>query len=216
MKIACVGYRDWALNIYDDLKKHKDHKFLIQSSEECYDEKDIYRFNPDLVLFYGWSKIINERILNDFTCLMLHPSDLPKFRGGSPLQNQIIRGIKKSKISIFKINSEVDAGDIVAKGELDLSGSIDSIFKQLHKVGYELTKNLLKNEITYHKQDDSKATYFPRRKPSESEITVEEILNESSEYLCNKIRMLQDPYPNAFLKTKDGKKILIKKIEISE
>ena len=52
---------------------------------------------------------------------MLHPSDLPKFRGGSPIQNQIINGVKKTKISIFRINSEIDAGDIVAKAPLDLT-----------------------------------------------------------------------------------------------
>ena len=27
---------------------------------------------------------------------MLHPSPLPKYRGGSPIQNQIINGEKKS------------------------------------------------------------------------------------------------------------------------
>ena len=43
---------------------------------------------------------------------MLHPSPLPKFRGGSPIQNQIIRGKKISAVTIFKINKIIDGGDI--------------------------------------------------------------------------------------------------------
>ena len=44
---------------------------------------------PDIVLFYGWSWKVSEKLINKFDCLMLHPSPLPKYRGGSPIQNQI-------------------------------------------------------------------------------------------------------------------------------
>ena len=100
MKIACVGYRSWALNIYEKIIKTGDHKILLQSSENLFNEKDIYDFSPDLILFYGWSKIVPEKIINDFICLMLHPSDLPKFRGGSPIQNQILNKIYKTIINL--------------------------------------------------------------------------------------------------------------------
>ncbi|MDA9757489.1 formyltransferase family protein [Pseudomonadota bacterium] len=213
MKIACVGYRDWALKIYESIDSDK-HEILLQSSEEKYNEDSIRAFNPDLVLFYGWSKIIDDSILNDFICLMLHPSALPKFRGGSPLQNQIINGVKDSKITIFRMNQELDAGDIVAQCDLNLRGSIDEIFYRLEDLGAKLTNDFLENGISYKKQDHTKATYFKRRKPEESELTIDEISNQTSEYLFNKIRMLGDPYPNAFIKTKDGKKILIKLAEI--
>ena len=39
-------------------------------------------------------------------------------------------------------------------------------------------------------------TYYKRRKPKESELN----LNKSKEYVYNFIRMLSDPYPNAFIK----------------
>ena len=38
-----------------------------------------------------------------------------------------------------------------------------------------------------------------------SEITIEELENCTVKELYNKIRCLADPYPNAFIKTKDGK-----------
>ncbi len=216
MKIACIGYRDWAIKIYKDLEKDSSHEYIIQDSLESFNENEIYDFDPDLVLFYGWSNIIDEKILDDFICLMLHPSDLPKFRGGSPIQNQIINGVKMSKITIFRMDHTIDGGDIVCKGDLDLSVDIESIFDQLHKRGFELTKKILENGLSYEKQNDDDASYFKRRKPSESEITIDELLKKPSNYLLDKIRMLQDPYPNAFLRTKDGKKLLIKKADLSD
>ena len=65
--------------------------------------------NPDLILFYGWSSIIPQFILDSFTCL-IHPSRLPEFR--SPLQNQIIRGVSDSAVTIFKMTMTLDAGPI--------------------------------------------------------------------------------------------------------
>tara|TARA_Y100001973_G_C5183304_1_gene326244 strand:+ start:1718 stop:1879 length:162 start_codon:yes stop_codon:yes gene_type:complete len=42
-----------------------------------------------------------------------------------------------------------------------------------------------------------------------SEITFEEISDNTAEYLYNKIRALQSPYPNAFIKCKDGTKLFL-------
>jgi tRNA(Ile)-lysidine synthase TilS/MesJ len=39
---------------------------------------------------------------------------------------------------------------------------------------------------------------------------------KDSTYLYNKIRMLEYPYPNAYIKTIDGKKILIKLAELND
>jgi methionyl-tRNA formyltransferase len=58
-------------------------------------------------------------------------------------------------------------------------------------------------------QDHSAATFCKRRTPSESEITTEELATKSAEYLYNKIRMLADPYPNAYIVAADGKKVMI-------
>lgn len=213
MRIACVGYRKWALNIYDKLAQDFEHIFLIIRSKEQYSDEVIKDFDPDLILYYGWSWIVPEKIIDHYQCIMLHPSPLPKFRGGSPIQNQIIRDIKKSAVTLFIMNKELDAGDIVAQDELSLEGSLDEIFSRISTIGYQLTKNILINGIDRKPQDHSKATYYERRKPWQSEITIEELKTKNAQYLYNKVRMLADPYPNAFIKTFDGKRLLIKKVE---
>ena len=147
---------------------------------------------------------------------MLHPSPLPRYRGGSPIQNQIINGEKNSKVSIFIMNNEIDAGDIVAQENISLEGSIHDIFSRIEEAGVRLTINLLDSGLNPAAQNHAEATYCKRRTPEDSEITLEELSVSKASYLYNKIRMLGDPYPNAFIRTVDGKRLLIKDAEIRD
>ena len=213
MKILCVGYRDWAIKIYTNLmKKRKDKIFLHYT--KSYLEKKILKINPDIILFYGWSWIIKEKVFKNYNCFMLHPSPLPKYRGGSPIQNQIIRGEKISAVTIFKINEIIDGGDIYFQKKISLIGSLNKIFEKIVIEGTNGTLKILNTKkIKIKKQNHNTATYFTRRKPEQSEITIKEIKEKPAEYIANKIRMLDDPYPNAFIRLKN-KKLFIKKFKI--
>tara|TARA_B100000475_G_C14984619_1_gene309694 strand:+ start:503 stop:1168 length:666 start_codon:yes stop_codon:yes gene_type:complete len=216
MKIACVGYREWALNIYKNIASSCNEKFLILNSKNEYKEEIIFNFKPDIILFYGWSWHISKKIINEFKCLMLHPSPLPKYRGGSPIQNQIINGELESKVSIFLMTEELDAGPILLQESFSLEGNMKNIFKRIEKIGIKLTKKILEEFPVVYEQNHTEATYFKRRKIESSQITLDEIYNKDALYLFNKIRMLSDPYPNAYIKTKDGKYLLIKEVELHD
>jgi methionyl-tRNA formyltransferase len=216
MRIACVGYRDWALRIYDRLASDSDHTFLIFRSKKQYNVEVLRDFKPDLVLYYGWSWTVSSDILERFTCLMLHPSPLPRYRGGSPIQNQIISGETSSKVTIFVMTDKLDAGDIAGQKDLSLEGTITDIFFRIEDAGVDLSRTIIDNGLQLAAQEDTLATYYRRRSPSESEITIEEIKNKPSIYLYNKIRMLGDPYPNAYITCADGKKLIIKSAQIEE
>jgi len=84
-------------------------------------------------------------------------------------------------------------------------------FNRIEELGYQGTMQFLSNPIEGVKQIEEDATYFSRRTEDQGEITSKELNEQSSEYIYNKIRMLQDPYPNAYLKASDGKKIFITK-----
>ena len=75
----------------------------------------VKKYKPDKIFFIHWSKFIPKRIYENYECIQFHCSDLPKFRGGSPIQNQIIRGIKKTKLTAFKVSGSLDAGPIYLK-----------------------------------------------------------------------------------------------------
>ncbi len=213
MKIVCVGYREWALRIYDQLLDKTSHDFLVFRSKSEYDEKQLRDFKPDMVLFFGWSWYVASDIVDDFSCVMLHPSPLPKYRGGSPLQNQIIRGETDSAVTLFLMDDGLDSGPILAQAPLSLRGNMHEIFDRMVETGTALMLDILSKGMDPVPQNHEEATSYPRRKPEESEITQDELNEQSATYLYNKIRMLQWPYPNAFIRTQDGKKLVIVQAE---
>jgi len=208
--ILCITYRHWATKIYDMLEQSlPEYNFKIINNQDLYSEDIIKSFKPDIILWYGWSWIIPPNIVEQYECLCLHPSALPKYRGGSPIQNQIINNEKMSAVTIFKMNDGIDTGDIIKQVPMLLEGNIQEIFNRMTEIGFIATYDLLTNGYSLRKQNNNKSTYFSRRKPTDSEITVNEILSQPAEYLYNKIRMLTDPYPNAYIKDKNGQKVYI-------
>jgi len=212
MKILAVGYRDWAFEIYKNLLKKKIKIKILKKKNVSL--KEIEKYNPDLILFYGWSKKVSNIVVQKFKCIMLHPSKLPYYAGGSPIQNQIIRNVKRSAVTLFSMNEKIDHGNILIQKELSLLGDLDEIFKRIIKIGTLLTLKILKKN--YKEKKTRILKVYKRRNPKQSEITLKEIKFKSAVYLYNKIRMLQDPYPNAFIKTFDGKKLYIQKATISK
>ena len=166
------------------------------------------RKKPEIIFFPDWSWIIPNEIISNYKCICFHESNLPKFRGGSPIQNQIIRGVTKTKTTAFIMNEKIDAGDIILQKNLSLEGSIQEIFSRMSENDYSLILKIINGKYKRRKQS-GKPTTYSRRKPKESELKS---LNHSVNYLYNFIRMLEDPYPNAFIRIEKQKPIFKKAI----
>lgn len=67
-----------------------------------------------LVTAYG--KIIPQSVIDSFNNRIynIHPSLLPKYRGPSPLQQQILDGVTETGVTIIQLDAQVDHGPIVA------------------------------------------------------------------------------------------------------
>ena len=214
MKVIYCGYREWALRILQNLIDQPvgwEIVGVISEGNKMQLPISILSNQPDVILFYGWSWIIPKEIYEKYLCLILHPSPLPKYRGGSPLQHQIMAGEKESAVTILKVGKRIDAGEIYSQTPFSLSGTLDDIFDRIIEVGTDDTIKVL-NDIEYgtakpRKQDDSKATVFKRRKPEESEM--EYLSTMTARQIHDFIRALADPYPNAFIRGGDGKKVYI-------
>ena len=122
--------------------------------------------------------------------------------------------IVKISPQIDRINNILDGGDIYYQKGFSLEGSLNQIFNRMVKIGIIGTKKILTKNIVPKKQNHKLATYYPRRKKKESEISLKELKHKSATYLYNKIRMLEDPYPNAYLRINKRKKLYFKKINI--
>ena len=201
MKYVICAYRDYGIKLYHSLKKQFDFTLIKSKNELSYNK--IKRINPSLIFFPDWSWKVPENIVNNYTCICFHEEPLPKIRGGSPIQNQIIRGITKTKTTAFVMNNEIDAGDILLQKALSLDGSIEEIFSRMYKNDYSLILKIIQGKYKTRKQK-GKITKFSRRKPIDSRLRN---LKYSKKYLYNFIRMLEDPYPNAYIKI--GKRKMI-------
>ena len=54
-------------------------------------------FYPKYIFFPHWSKKVDTKIVNNYECVCFHETDLPYGRGGSPIQNLILRNQKMIK-----------------------------------------------------------------------------------------------------------------------
>ena len=153
-----------------------------------------------MIFFVGWSWIVSEEIINKYKCICLHPSPLPKYRGGSPLQHQIINGETESAVTLFEMDNGIDTGDILFQKTISLEGNLSDIFIRIINVGCIGIREIVNGNYESVKQDENKSSFFNRRKIKMSEITTDDIQKYTAKELHNKIRALQSPYPNAFLK----------------
>jgi methionyl-tRNA formyltransferase len=210
-----TAYRPWALKTCDAIKCNK---IIIKNNNDLKKCVKKYQSKIKNIFFIGWSNLIPKNIYENYDCFCYHPSDLPNYRGGSPIQHQILDGIINTKGTLFKINNQIDGGNIYKKKSLSLKGDMEDINKNLYMNSFSLINSMINDhkigkKIILKKQPQCHKVY-KRRKPEMSEITLKEIKTKDSVYLFNKIRSLQDPYPNPFIKTKDGKKLIIKKVKL--
>jgi len=204
MNYVFCAYRDYSLEIYKKIKIRYKNFILITNTKQL-SLKNIQKINPKYIFFPDWSWIVPNEIINNYDCICFHESNLPKFRGGSPIQNQIIRGVRKTKTTAFLMDEHLDHGDILIQRNLSLEGTLNDIFSRMIKNDFEMIVKIIQGKFKKRKQS-GKPTYFKRRKPKDSELKN---LNHSKKYLYDFIRMLSDPYPNAFLQV-GNKKIIFK------
>lgn len=84
--------------------------------------------NYDLFLVASFGKIIPQKVFDipERKTLNIHPSLLPKYRGASPIQSQILNDEKEIGVSIMQIDEGVDTGPIVAQKTSPLTPLLDA------------------------------------------------------------------------------------------
>ena len=135
------------------------------------------------------------------------------------MQNQIINGEKESAVTFFMMNEFIDRGPILWQEKFPLDGDLNDVLSRVIAKGKDgmvaiIDTFLNKGGIHGTPQDESKATYYKRRTPEMSEIKISDFKEYTAEQLYDKIRALQDPYPNAFIVCKNGTKLYLMKARV--
>lgn len=190
-----VATKSWNRRIFnEDICRYPGEWSFIDKPEDLTTEK-VRSFSPRYIFFLHWSWKVPVDIVQNFECVCFHMSDVPYGRGGSPLQNLIIRGHQKTKLTALRMVEEFDAGPVYLKEDLSLEGSAEEIYIRASKLAVAIIKRIIEGEIDPWLQEGV-STNFKRRKPSESEIPE----CTSIHALYDFIRMLDaEGYPQAFL-----------------
>jgi len=185
------------LNLKDKYKKR--YEIHLITDKDDLNSAKISKLNPHYIFFPHWSWIIPEEIYSKYECIVFHITDLPYGRGGSPLQNLLIRKIYNTKISALKVERDLDAGKIYFKEDFYIGlGSAEEIFINASSIIFSNMIPFILESNPIPQDQTGEPMLFNRRKPEESDIAQ---MNFSSlEEIYNFIRMLDgEGYPNAFV-----------------
>lgn len=200
--ILIVSSKKWNSTLADALnKKFQEFNWILISNHSEFTEQKVLELDPIKIFIPHWSHIIPASIFNNYECILFHMTDLPFGRGGSPLQNLIIRGLSTTKISAIKVEEEIDSGDVYLKHPLELSGTAEQIFYRSNEVILTMIEEIMIKKIK-PKVQVGNVVKFKRRTPEESNLIGQTEIKKVYDF----IRMLDcDGYPPAFINLNDLK-----------
>lgn len=169
-------------------EKLRDEEFLKQLDE----------LNADLYVVVAF-RMLPECIWKKpkFGTINLHGSLLPKYRGAAPINWALIKGEKKTGVTTFFINDQIDTGHIILQKSLKIfSGdNFQTLYNRLKVLGSKVllksVEMIFSGDCIPQEQSHKEACPAPKINPEDCFINF----NQSSEEVFNFIRGM---YPNAW------------------
>lgn len=197
--ILICTQKSWNAELARQMKERYDTEYdisVITKKEELTRER-VEALSPVYVFFPHWSYLIPEAIYSRFPCVVFHMTDLPYGRGGSPLQNLIVRGHTHTRLSAIRVDAGLDTGDVYLKEELSLEGTAEEILRRASGIVFSKMIPYLLEHRPDPVPQSGEAVVFKRRKPEDGQLLPQ--MDEKTIY--DYIRMLDgEGYPNAFIR----------------
>lgn len=166
----------------------------------------------DWLFIIGWSQIAGSDILAapKFGVLGMHPTLLPEGRGRASIPWAILKCLQQTGVTLFKLDSGIDTGSIAAQIVVPLTSQTTAadLYNDINQAHCLLMKkaisDILSGTLILKKQDETKASVWPGRKPQDGEINPCGSVWDAERL----VRALTRPYPGAFY-FDGGKKIVV-------
>ena len=139
-------------NMYYDFKSFVQSRRLNYIDYDELDEpqliETVRNLNIDAAVVcsfnYKIPKILLESVRDGF--LNVHPSMLPKYRGGNPYSRVIMNGETETGVTIHFMDESFDTGDIIAQKPYHIhsKATMGTIFNELNVLGIELLLQVLR------------------------------------------------------------------------
>jgi methionyl-tRNA formyltransferase len=172
----------------------------------------------DIWLVIAYGKIIPQTILDIMPnkVLNIHPSQLPQYRGPSPIQASLRNGDKLTAVSLMQLDHLMDHGPIIAQEEINISPTDtyieleQKIIDTSAKILTEALPKFITGQIIPQPQDDTQATIVSMVQKQDGQInweqhTAQNIINLYRAYII---------WPQIYTYINNGKKVIFEQIEL--
>lgn len=127
-------------------------------------------FAPDLVVVAAYGQILKPDVIAAPALGMInvHASLLPKYRGAAPVAYAILKGETQTGVTIIRITSGLDSGDMLAQESLDIlptetAGELETRLAPLGaKLCLDVVRRMKLGPVTGTKQDPALVTKAPK------------------------------------------------------
>jgi methionyl-tRNA formyltransferase len=169
----------------------------------------------------GYARIVKKAFLDCFDdgVINLHGGPLPRYRGGSPLNWQILRGEREIGISLLFTEEGIDSGPVLASDRFPLGAdqTIDDVVAETLPRFERLLLSVLSQrragKLRPEPQDPSRACSFAKRLPRDGWIDWRALTAKQAHDL---VRALSGSYPGAFAFYRGQKLVLERSARLAE
>ena len=184
------------------------------------DEVDqVLAYEPDVIVTCAYGQIVPSSILDypRLGCINIHPSLLPKYRGGAPMHFAILNGDAVTGVSLMEMTAKMDAGKVYAQVELPIGK--DETEAELEPRLLEASIGLLRENLPLYldgklpgvEQDETRVTFCHNISREMEKVFFQ---SEEVHTLYNHIRGLIDwPVPYGVV---EGKRVKFYAVRMEE
>ena len=172
----------------------------------------LHELQPELIVVAAFGQFLSKEILElpKYGCINVHASLLPKYRGAAPIQYAIIKGEKKSGVTIMQMDIGMDTGAMLDKVVVPIEENTtmgelhDALREQGAALLLEVIDKIATGTAVAEPQDDVQATYATLLDRSMEHIDW----SKTAQEVHNLIRGF-NPAPSTFTKLPNGKSLKI-------
>lgn len=130
----------------------------------------------DILFLISCTQIVDQAVRDRYRhSFVLHASDLPQGRGWSPHVWELLAGATEITLTLLEADDKVDRGAIWARQRIPIpkDALFDEINQRLFDAELVLMDEALRLLAAGHvpaQQDETQASYYPRRRPQDSEV----------------------------------------------
>ncbi len=185
---------------------------ILQPAKPSEIAAELTAFGADLAVVVAYGRILKAEVLSSTRLgfLNVHFSLLPKYRGAAPVQWSLVRGEKKTGVTLFWLDEGMDTGPIQSVAETDIAADEDApqLLSRLTALGVALLNDSLADIAAggvVRRAQEGAPSSAPLIKREDARLD----LSRPAEELRNQVRGFRS-WPRAWLELASGKVLVLK------